>query len=1454
MAKVSLVIDGDPTGFKKATRDAVDAMDQLQRSGTALTESTTKNTAAAERYIEALKREAIALGAGEQALRRYEMMQLGLSAGAQRQAEHLHAAIDAQKKAEDQLKRTGDAAERVGRQVGSALNALAASAVAAWGVIQKGAIEQVTQFEQSTIRMMSTLRASNYAAGRSFADLEAQIKRFSQITIFDDEQVREAAAALLRFRDISGEAFDTALRLSLDMAASMGTDAVSGARKMGAAMQDGERAIRAMGDAGKNLSTIQRKLIKDLIESGDHLGAMRVMAQAAEGSFGGLAEALNTGMRKSTTDLKKAWDDMLESLGRSESVGGKISRIFRASADAIRDIDDLMRRGAGDSLARAAGFFMHLAGGTLTQRGMGYLGVPLQDAAARVGASSYRVDGLRASGVINRPSEAAVGALQQQIDRAQEKAAADLKKALEEAAKASEKARAEYERTVASAERWVSALEDEVATLGMSTAEKKAYQAEQVVMTLRTKEEQEALRKKLGPLLEALDLEEKRVAAAKRAAADSQEILRIEKERQRELDRSVEAAKRELEGVQRSNEEFGKSRAAIEEATLAKLEGVLANKDFADSTYQEIAALEARIEIQKRIVSAARMGEELRNQARLVDDASSKFAQLGSTAVRAALDGENAVKALTNELKNLLVELAALTMKKWFIEIAAGFTGNSAVGAMAGQMGQGTLTGAFSQALGGWATRAFGSSAIGSGSLLGEFGVGLKDGLVPGMGAWGQFGAALKGAAGLLGYFAIAIAGAAVAAHQYASGWRLSGANNTSTSPGGIFSGGESGIPGATWMASAMDRTYRALGFNDQWAAILSGSSMAQRIFGRRSRQNDAFGFQGSFGPGGVTGNTWQDWSEQGGWFTNTRRGTVSSPFSAQQQNFMSGMMGGVTAIVEGLARRLGVDPARALAGYHRDFNVQLTENGEPLSDERMREVFNELFVGVLQDQVTRVLREGGQGDWADYVASLKGSSDDIATRIQNVMDFLSALDDLDTAISVLEGTTTAAQEAIKGMNKRVDDAQVAWEKALASGDPGELLAAEQELTSAIMDRYNQEMEAVLSLERAIDDLKQAAYEFQVSMAQRIINAGGTADIAGMSWNRAMDLRGQVGGSSRPDRQLRLVNQFVGSIDAWYNARRGQIERDIAAQERAAQAAIAAQQAAYQARIAGLQAEIQLTQQWAGIVGQTKELIDSMRFSAINPLPITGRYALAAEQAAGLGQAFNSATGAARVDAASRYVTALQAQVAMLGDVYQRPSAEYQREYNRIIAELTRVQAEAQTEAEKVLNLQRELVRLQDAANALGQAQVDLSSYANSQLELLNEQYIAQIQWAQTEGERLYNLQVTNNEDLLKAITGGKPVEIFMAERQAEMVDLLRDIRDDGRAARPAVGPGSDPDDGTTPAGTTTSTGGSRGGTTANVVSKHVIDLQAGGRSLKEFTLEVIEKNGTRVARILDKA
>lgn len=708
----------------------------------------------------------------------------------------------------------------------------------------------------------------------------------------------------------------------------------------------------------------------------------------------------------------------------------------------------------------------------------------------------------------------------------------------------------------------------------------------------------------------------------------------------------------------------------------------------------------------------------------------------------------------------------------------------------------------------------------------------------------GQFGSTLASITPYLGYFAIALAGAAAAASAYAQGFRIDG--------GGVSHDFRTNNPVAPlFMATQMDRTYRALGFNDQWAAILSGSSFATRLFGHGMTHADANGLSGNFNATGATGQNWQDYSQRGGFFSSDRRWTENSALTFGQTGFLASLMEPITSAIGGLASILGVNAGSALAGYSHPFNVQLTDNGKPRSEEDIRKEFNDVLGHVLQEQVETILRTGGKGALADYVHNLQGTGAEIAQTVQDVLNLVKATDDLGKTITFLaDGPLEALKLHLKDLDKSVSDADQAFTEAIAGGDPSKILAAEQTLTSAVMSRYQEEIQMVEQLRDNIRGVDEAAYQFAINIAQRINAVGGSRDVGAIAMGRATTLRGSVSNDTNGtplNLRIQDLQSYVGAIDTWYQARSSAIMQD--AQKQAAQINAANQAAAQsaQAQAQALQQQLDLASKWKDVLASAGKMIDDMRLSSSNPLGAIGRTQMAQGDVQALLATYQGATGEGKIDAANKLMGALQTYRGLGQEAFQRPSGEWQGVYNEIMRDLTMIQADAKGPAEQAVDLQRQILEAQNAANAYAGQTADATQIAAGQMAALNEEAQGYYTWAEAAGTELYARQRAEYVEQLNTITGGVQVDLFIADLNKQMLEVLKGIKArldgviDNGPGSPTSGPPGSPGN-PIPGGPDNGSGINKSATTV------VINVDG------TDPLDAILRNATRIKRAIENA
>lgn len=512
-------------------------------------------------------------------------------------------------------------------------------------------------------------------------------------------------------------------------------------------------------------------------------------------------------------------------------------------------------------------------------------------------------------------------------------------------------------------------------------------------------------------------------------------------------------------------------------------------------------------------------------------------------------------------------------------------------------------------------------------------------------------------------------------------------------------------------------------------------------------------------------------------------------------------------------------------------------------------------------------------------------------------------------------------QNALQTLDDNANEAVESLYAALDAKDIKGAAAALGQAQQALVNQYQQQITLVQQLRQQLIALADAERGFRLEMAQRINANGGNISIAGMVGADLPGLQAAVTNEANTERAMANLNRFITAVDQWLAASIGEIQAVAAAArervaaslaaldveeagimanaqaamnaaQQAAQGAADAARAALEAERARLQRELQVAQAFTSVLQTAETLLANLRLSSANPLAESARAAMLERDIEAARASYGSATGEERAAAAQRLLELLQQRMQFAQSLNQRPSEDYLRIYNATVAETAALRSEAQAQADRARQLQEELNALQsanvDATNNVANV-IDYVSSADRQrlteieterTRLQNE--LAEInrkesediaaaraeargyyEWAQTVGEDLYERRHQELLAQVNAITGGREIDVFIAEQTAAVQERLREIRDrlDAFLAGISTVPG-----GTNP-GTPPGDGGIRprvpgdpgvepvraGAVAAPVTQTISIVVQSSGNAQVdgETILRVIEKNSPRLRRVL---
>lgn len=169
--------------------------------------------------------------------------------------------------------------------------------------------------EQAQAQLNSVLESTNGAAGLTAGQINDLANAYSSLTMFDDEAIVGAESVLLTFTQIGEDVFPTAVESILDVSQALGQDLQSSTIQIGKALNDPIAGISALSRVGVSFTEDQKDMIKSLVESGDVMGAQKIILAELQKEFGGSAEAAGQTMAGQLAILNNEFENVKEEAG-----------------------------------------------------------------------------------------------------------------------------------------------------------------------------------------------------------------------------------------------------------------------------------------------------------------------------------------------------------------------------------------------------------------------------------------------------------------------------------------------------------------------------------------------------------------------------------------------------------------------------------------------------------------------------------------------------------------------------------------------------------------------------------------------------------------------------------------------------------------------------------------------------------------------------------------------------------------------------------------------------------------------------------------------------------------------------------------------------------------------------------------------------------------------------------
>lgn len=208
--------------------------------------------------------------------------------------------------------------KKAGLSFGKVFGAVAALGIGAKvGSFLKDSVTEAREAQVVGARTESVIKSMGLASSVTARQIGSMAMSLSKKTAVDDEAIQSGQNLLLTFGNVAKSAGDSngvfakTSSLMVDMSAAMGQDMKSSAIQLGKALNDPIKGVTALTRVGVSFTEGQKKQIEQLVESGNLMGAQKVILGELSKQFGGAAASLATPAEKASV----AFGNLKEQIG-----------------------------------------------------------------------------------------------------------------------------------------------------------------------------------------------------------------------------------------------------------------------------------------------------------------------------------------------------------------------------------------------------------------------------------------------------------------------------------------------------------------------------------------------------------------------------------------------------------------------------------------------------------------------------------------------------------------------------------------------------------------------------------------------------------------------------------------------------------------------------------------------------------------------------------------------------------------------------------------------------------------------------------------------------------------------------------------------------------------------------------------------------------------------------------
>ena len=211
-------------------------------------------------------------------------------------------------------------------------------------------IEEAEKFEQAQRRLQAILTATDGSVGLSKKELTEYSEEVAHTSLATSENVQQIEAVLLTFKNVHGDTFKQAVKLTTDLSDVFQKDFTAAARALGQALDDPVNGLGALGKAGVKLREEQKEEIKQLAQLGDQELAQAKIVEILTDKFGGAAGTQDQGLTGASKHFKESLDELNRAVGQNIQDSSLLEGVLNRLTSAMRTLREEVRPTAEEEL------------------------------------------------------------------------------------------------------------------------------------------------------------------------------------------------------------------------------------------------------------------------------------------------------------------------------------------------------------------------------------------------------------------------------------------------------------------------------------------------------------------------------------------------------------------------------------------------------------------------------------------------------------------------------------------------------------------------------------------------------------------------------------------------------------------------------------------------------------------------------------------------------------------------------------------------------------------------------------------------------------------------------------------------------------------------------------------------------------------------------------------------